>query len=91
MNQENVIARVEALVGSGTPDPQRARRGELREKLLAVADERRELLLRVAENRVEMHTLLREAREAGWGVTNLERFTGLTRRAIYNVLEGGDE
>lgn len=64
---------------------ERVRRKEQIEQLAA---ERHELRIRTAENRVALREALRGARAAGWGVTNLERFSGMTRRAIYDVLDG---
>lgn len=54
-----------------------------------LARERGELMIRLAENRQAMRQALRDGRRLKWGVTNLSAFSGLTRRAIYDVL--GDE
>jgi hypothetical protein len=69
-------------------DTEREKRVRLKEQVERLAEERNELLVRAAENRLAIREALRGARKAGWGVTNLERFSGLTRRAIYDVLDG---
>lgn len=63
-----------------------ARRIEAQEELEQLAQERKDLQAQLAENRTKMQTAIRNGREL-WGVTYLARLTGLTRRAIYDVLE----
>ena len=62
------------------------RRVGLRDELIAVGDRRRELRSALDEVSVELRRLLPEARDAGWGVTHLAGWTGMTRKAIYDVL-----
>jgi DNA-binding phage protein len=63
------------------------RRKKAKQELVQLAQERQELQAALAANRSKLHRALPEAREAGFGVSDLARFTGMTRRAIYDALE----
>jgi hypothetical protein len=65
----------------------RAERAHLRRQLLALAERREQLQAEQAKVRTEFSRLISEGRAAGWGVTNLARFSGMTRRAIYDLLD----
>lgn len=64
-----------------------ARRAELVDMLTALGLTRREAVQVQAEATTAMRPLVREAVELGLMPTQLERITGVTRRALYDWLE----
>jgi uncharacterized protein (UPF0335 family) len=59
----------------------------VQKRLAALAERRERLRTEQVRVRSELRRLIPEARASGWGVTHLARVTGMTRRAVYDLLE----
>jgi hypothetical protein len=62
------------------------RRGALRATLAELGDRRRQLLAAQAEVSSELRRVLPEAAAMSFGVSELARLAGLTRRSVYLIL-----
>jgi hypothetical protein len=72
---------------STTTNPKLAKRRSTRSRVLSLVAERDRLRAELAANQAALHRAVRDARAAGWGVTNITRMVGVTRRAIYNIID----
>ena len=62
------------------------RRHELRDRLIVLGDRRRRLRAEQAEVSTELRRLLPEAVAVRWRVSDLARWAGMTRKAVYDIL-----
>ena len=70
----------------------RNRQQQLRAKLATNRDDLDRVTQQQDELRAARAELIRKAHEAGLGVTELAELTGISRRAVYDVLnEGGND
>jgi hypothetical protein len=75
-----------AMQEAAASSPSAVRKRETRTRLEQLVAERDGLRGRLDVNRGELQVAVREARESGWGMTNISRDLGLTRRAVYDLL-----
>ena len=62
------------------------RRRALRDKLIVLGDRRRKLRAEQAKVSTELRRLLPEAVAVHWRVSDLARWAGMTRKAVYDIL-----
>ena len=76
--------------GAPVADPREPERAAVRERLVALSAVRREAERSRADTMAQTRPLVRQGHALGIGPTELERLTGLSRRSIYDLLEGDE-
>lgn len=75
-------------LAGGTSSVQRVRRDQLTKRLADVGRKRAEAMEAKREASEELATLIPQAHRAGVGVTEIVKLTGVSKRGVYDFLEG---